>query len=581
MPQPFISTPAVLAEAVLLLSPWKPLLLLLPFIPWALLISKVYDKHAARFFLAREQWGIFHLSMGVAAIAVGLGVAMIWESQFSILLALVATTLVLAIDVIAYPMVVNKDERVPEAFRIGLDMSKFAEAREAKAKAKGLAEVQLRIVRPDKTALQAPEKESPEYAVRSTAEQVLIKSLDARAARVDIGPSPAGDGTYAVRMLVDGVPQAGDSLPAQAAVSVIDFWKLAGALDVGDRRRQQRANITVEHHGVARPIAVATSGSQGGMRLSLTVDPAKAVTIKLKDLGLLEPQEKAVGSLVEDESGVVLLAGSPQGGRTSLLYALVRAHDAYTSNVQTLEYDMQTALEGVRQNIFNPAAGGEFSTTLRSILRRDPDVVAVSDLPDADTAREAANSDHERTRIYISMALKSQHVSAISAIQQYVRAVGDARKAADSLRGVIAEKLTRRLCPNCRVPYAPSSEMLAKLNVQQPVEQLFKKGGQVLVKNRPETCPMCNGGGYIGQVGLFEVYPLDDEDRTLIAQQNFQGLTAKFRKSGLPSLQRAGILTAVSGATSVEEVLRVTSPTPATPATAAANKPDAKQAAGA
>src|SRR6185503_9210606 len=201
-----------------------------------------------------------------------------------------------------------------------------------------------------------------------------------------------------------------------------------------------------------------------------------------------------------EEKGVVLLATPPDGGRTTTLYTIVGMHDAYTKNVQTVEIEPQAVLEGIRVNKFEPdKEGAEFSTTVRSVLRRDPDVVGVAELPDANTAKEISKSDVERTRVYVAMRADS----ALAAMQGWVKAVGDAKAAGACLHGVIAQKLLRRLCPNCRVGYPPSAEMLKKLGIPEgKVQQLFKKGGQVLIKNKPEICPVCHGVGYQGQTAV-------------------------------------------------------------------------------
>jgi type II secretory ATPase GspE/PulE/Tfp pilus assembly ATPase PilB-like protein len=280
-----------------------------------------------------------------------------------------------------------------------------------------------------------------------------------------------------------------------------------------------------------------------------------------KDLGLLEPQMTAMKEIATERQGVVLVVTPADSGRTTLMYSLIRMHDAYTSNVHTVEFEPQGAPDGVRVNKFDPQAagtagapGGEFSTLVRSIMRRDPDVVAISDLPDAATAQEVSKADHPRTRTYLCF----KGGDPFSAVQTYVKAVGDTRKAADSLHGVVVGKLVRKLCTNCRVNYPPTSDMLKKLGLPEgKVQQLFKKGGQVLIKNKPDTCPVCKGGGYVGTEGVFEVYPVDKDDRDLIAQGNYQGLKANWRKRALPSLQQAAIRKAVDGITSVEEIMRI------------------------
>ena len=143
-----------------------------------------------------------------------------------------------------------------------------------------------------------------------------------------------------------------------------------------------------------------------------------------------------------------------------------------------------------------------------------------------------------------------------------------------ALHGVVAQRMVRKLCTNCRVAYPPTPEMLKKLGLPEgKIQQLFKKGGQVLIKNKPEVCPVCKGSGYVGQEGIFEVFFLDKEERDLISTGNLQGLRAAFRKRSLPVLQHAAIRKAVDGVTSVEEVLRVTADPVASPGGAPAAPP--------
>ena len=176
-------------------------------------------------------------------------------------------------------------------------------------------------------------------------------------------------------------------------------------------------------------------------------------------------------------------------------------------------------------------------------------------MPDEQTAKEIARADMERTRIYLS--LKTDNV--MTAMQAWAKAVGDADQAAKVLRGAMAQKLLRKLCVNCRVAYQPSPDMLKKLGVpSDKPRQLFKKGGQVLIKNKPEVCPVCRGIGYVGQEGIFEVFAIGKPERDLIKAGNWTGLRAEFRKKQLPTVQQAALKKALEGTTSVEELLRVT-----------------------
>ena len=298
------------------------------------------------------------------------------------------------------------------------------------------------------------------------------------------------------------------------------------------------------------------------MRLSLVFNPADAVRRKADNLGLLEPQFDMINNWateLESVGGVVLLSAPADNGRTTMSYSIMKLHDAYTSNIQSIEYEVEDALEGIKQIVWDSSEDGpDFATTTRSTLRRDPDIVTLCDLPDVETAQNIANSDLERTRVYLCLRTDS----ALKSVQTYVQAVGDPKLAAKGLRGVVACKLVRVLCGNCKVPYQPTPDMLKKLGLPEgKVGELFKKGGQVLVRNKPEVCSVCSGVGYSGQTGCFGVFELGKEEKQLIIEGDWNGLRSAMRKAGMPSIQQSALRKAVMGITSIEEVTRITAPT--------------------
>jgi general secretion pathway protein E len=547
-----IIVPTVLGEGLILVSLWKPFVLLLPIVAWAWMVSTIFDKHCARFFLPRNGWNLVHLTIGLVAFLVALalpveGEAGVWAS-FGVIVVLLAG------DVLAFMSITNKDERVPADHHLKLDLSSWKKAREAKAAAKKQGKVELVIKAPDKSVLAVPNIDAPEFATRTASEAALISGLEARTTQVEIAPS-GKDPSYVLANLIDGQRVIGRSMPPAEAQAIIDFWKGAAKLDVADRRRRQTADINIERGASRHKVRIATLGSQAGQRLTMLVDPEQQVRRKDEEMGLLEAQAAEIKTLISVNEGVVVLGALPDGGRTTLLYSLVKMHDAYTQNVQTVEVELQDTLEGVRQNKFDPQSEGpEFSTLLRSIIRRDPNVVGVAEVPDTNTAKEMVRADHERCRQYASIVAGS----AIEALVKWVKLVGDQELAAKNIKGVIAERLVRRVCSNCRVPYQPPPEMLKKLGLPaDKVKQLMKRGGQVLIKNKPETCPVCNGSGYFGQEGCFEVFPFDDGCRELLKAGNIAGLRAEFRKKQYPTIQQAALSKAVAGVTTVDEVLRI------------------------
>ncbi|MDP1663274.1 MAG: ATPase, T2SS/T4P/T4SS family [Phycisphaerales bacterium] len=547
-----------LGEAFLLVSFWKPLILLATLCAWGWFVSNVYDKHAARFFLPREQWNVFHLCM--ATLAVVLAVMMPIHGELSFWIGWVVMVAVLAVDVVAYAVVANKDDRVPEAFHINASIfGKMGEKKDKKEKVdKKAVKVLLAIKGADGRAVPAPQAESPEAELRAVAESVYMKAIEGRASQVEIGPMGQ---QYGSTMLVDGLPIKGDIWEPAVAVRLMDFWKSVAKLDLADRRKKLSAMIDVELGQAKKKVKVTSQGVPSGMKLSLLFDPEGSVRRAADAVGFLPEQYEAMKELTSTTSGLVLVATPPDGGRTTLFYSVLSMHDAYTHTVQTVELEPQLTLEGAKHQAFDSSVEGtDFATLVRSMLRRDPNVLGVSDIPDAATAKNVATADFSRTRVYVAVRANT----AMEALEGWTKAVGDAELATKHLQGVVAGRLLRKLCVNCRVPYAASPDMLKKLGVPEGKGvQLFKKGGQVLIKNKPEVCPVCSGGGYIGQEGIFEVLTFGDDERALAAESNFVGVKASLKKRQTPSLQQAAIRKAVEGSTSVEEVMRVTAPAPA------------------
>ncbi len=540
------------AQTFMLVSWWKPLLLLIPFLGWAWMLSAILDKHAQRFFLGQEKWNAIHMIFGLIALAYIIALPL--NGAAGIAAGFFGLVAILAIDIGLFVMVANKDERIPEASKLTMDFSEMSKRRDEKREAKKMGTSELNIVGANKMKIMPPDKEANAYAVRVAAEEVVINGYDAHASQIDI--IPANESTYAASMLVDGVRQAGEPLAKADAVQIIDFWKKCAGLDIEDRRRKLSGIVSISSEKMTTvTLKLISSGSKNGMVLSIIFNPQEAVRRSPEDLGLFESQLSELKSWAQENTGVVLLGAPSDNGRTTTMYSMLQLHDAYTSNIQTIEYEIEDEIEGVKQIKFEAdSEDADFATLVRSTLRRDPDVVGVCDLPDTDTGKNIAKSDHDRTRIYLSLKAES----AIAAIQLYVRAVGDPKLAAEGLKGVVGEKLIRMLCSNCKVAYQPTPEMLKKLRLPtDKVKQLNKKGGQVLIRNKPEVCPVCNGVGYIGQTGCFGVFPIEDDERKMIAAQDWNGLQTMMRKRSLPTVQQAALRKAVEGLTSIEEVSRI------------------------
>jgi general secretion pathway protein E len=537
------------ATALMLVSPFLPLLFLAMIIGWAWVITSIYDKDAQRWYLPRNRWNITHVVVGIVAV----GGFVLSPSP---IIAFPVVFVLLFGDLFAYYSAHNKHDRVPESAKWNLfDLSSMKQRADAKKDAKLSRGVSLQLIGPSGT-LKAPEKETPEYDLRVEVESILIDALERRAS--DISIQPASESAASVIFYVDGVAHKGEALELKHSVHVINFLKRVAGLDEQDFRRLQRGDFAIGIGQTRRPCRLSTSGTSAGLRAKVLFEPDTHATIPFEELGLLEPQLAEAHRLIDSCTGVVLIASPVRQGRTASLYAFTRQHDAYIRNIQVLEYEQAGSIEGVRHTVWDPTDDGpDYATTLRSILRRDPDIVSVGELPDAATAKEVALGDTARTRVYL--AIKSD--SALAAVQTFAKAIGDTKQTAKAISGIMCQRLVRKLCSNCKVEYQPTAEMLKKLGVRpdNAPASLYRKGGKVLMKNREETCPMCQGTGYFGQEGVFEIFEIGSEGSERIAAGDLSGLRSELRKKRLPFLQEAAVHKVLMGVTTVEEIARVTS----------------------
>lgn len=540
------------ADGLWLVSVWKPLLILPPLLAWAWVVSTIFDKDADRWHFARDTWNLGHMAAGLTALAVVLFVPLTIWITLPLMIAILAT------DLLIYYSYRNKHEMVPAGSRWSLDPSKLFERQQEKKQRKKLPKGAIRLVlRGKRGELEPPEQETPEFDIRVNAETLLMAAMEQRASELAIGP--VKEGVYGASISVYGIKSALPQMAAPQAIAAMDYLKQAAGLDISDRRRKQKGEFEVGPAPSAMvPVELTTMGGSGGMRMSVLFDPVRQVSMRLADLGMHKEQLETMRSLINEGKGVVLLAAPADEGRTATMYAVIREHDAYTSNVQTVEKDPQSMIEGVRHNVYDlQKEGAEYSTLVRSILRRDPDVVGVTNLEeDQNTAKEICRGDLERTRVYVSVRTDDP----IKAIQIFAHLVGDAKLAARSLRGVVGQRLVRRLCSNCKVAFQPTPEILKKLGLPGDVRQLYRKSGRVLVKEKEEECPVCAGVGFTGQVGVFAVHPIGDDEQALIASGDLTALRGVFRQKKQASLQQAALQHVILGNTSIEEVVRIATP---------------------
>ncbi|MFM7808015.1 MAG: hypothetical protein ACKPEA_08815, partial [Planctomycetota bacterium] len=279
----------------------------------------------------------------------------------------------------------------------------------------------------------------------------------------------------------------------------------------------------------------------------------------------------------ENRGGVVLVAAAPCAGLTTTSLALLTKHDAFTNAVKAVERQLVYRVEGVDHQTWQAGGEVDYHTLLQSIVRRSPDVVFVDDVSEPGTGKVIAAPTSSDVRFYAALP-----VDGIGpAVTEWFRAVGDVRMAATPLKAVVSQRLVRKLCLACRVGYQPSPEQAKRLGIPAgKAVELFRAGGKVQVKSKVQDCPMCRGSGFSGQIGVFEVVPLDEEARGHLAKGElksaYNAARLKFRA---PGMQEAALLRVREGVTSLEEVARVFAPPAAKPAAKPAATDAAKPAA--
>jgi general secretion pathway protein E len=372
----------------------------------------------------------------------------------------------------------------------------------------------------------------------------LINGIIADAARqgvsdVHIEPYETG---LVVRMRMDGVLRETLRMPAHVAPVVVSRIKVMARLDIAERRLPQDGRIGLTLGGKLIDVRVSTLPSRAGERVVMRILDKENAGIGLDMLGMSESVKKLLREALAEPNGIVLVTGPTGSGKTTTLYAGLKLLNDGSRNILTVEDPVEYAVDGVGQTQINPQVGLSFATGLRAILRQDPDVVMVGEIRDRETAEiavQAALTGH--------LVLSTVHTNdAIGAITRLRDMKVEPFLIASTVRAVLAQRLVRRLCRECRRP-VQAAESLSHLLGIAPGATVHEARG----------CAACGGGGYKGRVGLFEAVRVDDTIRRLInggAEES--ALTGHaFRSSAtLATAARALVL---DGVTSAEEAIRV------------------------
>jgi general secretion pathway protein E len=389
---------------------------------------------------------------------------------------------------------------------------------------------------------QASASDAP--AVRLLAD-LLREALASGASDIHIDATERG---ARIRFRIDGVLRDVSEIDGTMHAALIARCKVMATLDIAERRLPQDGRLQVMIAGRKVDVRVATLPTQHGERAVLRLLDTAAAALDFKALGMGEDIQHALRNAVRTPNGLVLVTGPTGSGKTTTLYAAVAELDRAKLNVVSVEDPIEYALDRVAQTQVNPRIELTFARALRSILRHDPDVIIVGEIRDKETAEIAIQAS-----LTGHLVLASLHTnSAGSAIARLVDMGVEPYLLASCLRGVLAQRLVRRLCGKCRVSAAPNDaeRALMQANGIANVSQLYA----------PRGCDACGDQGYRGRFGLYRWLPVDAEMSTAIhARASDATLESLATKAGFAPMAAGAGAPLREGATSLAEVLRVVS----------------------
>ena len=378
---------------------------------------------------------------------------------------------------------------------------------------------------------------------------ILSEGILARASDIHIEPSEGG---VVVRYRIDGVLVQKMKIPRAAGVPLISRIKIISSLDIADRLRPQDGRARVAVNGQAVDLRVSTLPASYGEKVVIRILNAQATALDLEALGLFPDEISKLQEMLENKDGIILVTGPTGSGKTTTLYSALRYVQDEGVNIVTVEDPVEYRLSNnIVQVQVNPKAGLTFSSALRSILRQDPDVVLIGEIRDQETgsiAVQASLTGH--------LVLSTLHTNdAPNAVTRLVDMGLEGFKIASALRGVVAQRLMRRLCNTCREVSA------------EPVPEKLRKhipGGATLY--RAVGCPECAMTGFRGRFSVVEIMAMTAElEKRIGANAPPDRLAEAAREGGMTTLWDCGLRHVLEGHTSVDELLRVTDVPVATP----------------
>lgn len=373
---------------------------------------------------------------------------------------------------------------------------------------------------------------------------LIYEAVKRRASDVHIEPY---EDKLSIRYRIDGVLQDVLSPSRRLAPLLVSRIKVMARLDIAEKRMPQDGRISLALGGRSIDVRVSTLPSRYGERVVLRLLDKDQARLSLRDLGMPETALETFRSLLKSPNGIVLVTGPTGSGKTTTLYSGLSMLNNQTRNILTVEDPIEYGLDGVGQTQVNTKVGLTFAAGLRAILRQDPDVVMVGEIRDLETAEIAVQSS-----LTGHLVLSTVHTNSAIAAVTRLRDMGiEPFLLSSTLRGVLAQRLVRRLCMSCREPYQPADFEMEALGLVPQMGTTFY---------REKGCMACSNTGFDGRAGVFEIVSVDQTLRRLIHDEASEHEMEAHAFQQGESLFQNGVKHVLEGVTTAAEVLRVCRP---------------------
>jgi type IV pilus assembly protein PilB len=408
----------------------------------------------------------------------------------------------------------------------------------------GINEDDVEVVDAKNDEVNDLEKMAGESPVIRYVNFVITKAVQDGASDIHVEP---GEDNLRIRYRIDGILFEQTAPPLQMHAAVISRLKIMANMDIAERRLPQDGRIRAMIHGRHVDLRVSTLPTTHGEKCVIRILDNRSILIGLENLGMWDDMLEAFRRQVEQPHGVVLVTGPTGSGKTTTLYSALQVMDGSKLNISTVEDPVEYELGFANQVCVKEGIGLTFAAALRSLLRQDPDVIMIGEIRDAETARisvQASLTGH--------LVLSTLHTNdAPSSITRLINIGIEPYLIAASVNAVLAQRLVRKICTNCKTPEPTLRESVA--------QYLQKHGASITQVYKGVGCDRCHHTGYSGRLGIYEMLELDDTLRDIVTSNpSLMDLRRAAKAQGMRHLGEDGLQKVAAGMTTVEEIARVT-----------------------